>query len=699
MQVTSNEVVKAKVEAAAVASQQEVCTALNLHYQDDLASTYAKAFVGASDVKWDQQRQMMSKHYDATTKTQRALTLHDLNPKLSAEVKAPTFRSAHTCARERKKISKELGLEVLEEDGSAVQVQLLRSAIKAALLRKGLKRSSKEVNEMIVGGDAVGVFNRGKHKMTYVSLKSTGSFPLHNSPRGLFSLLQWQGGDDFAPLQRQCTGVIIEMKNQIKDGGMLVTPPCSDGSYSDDSDDSDDGYDSDDALNGDKQFIKHSRYRRKRKIFCKTKMILSADGAMIVSQEGGTGFCGAFPCPWCMAPKDQLGAEKEYPKKTHKYLCNASHMPSDLGPEDAFPFTCPVCASTFNDQAAVDNEEEFEGSARLTFQRAHDQVHKHPCLFPLEPIDINACTLHCLMGSQKHTWRHGISDNIAGQGKVGEAKAKLVMEKLLKKCGVVMDITKVAKGVHAKAVKLVSLGGEQARAVCSHFELFLKICYGFDEDYDRAHPPAGTKPYEARQFSQAAYVGDCLLELWNVIASRMHDRTDANGNRLPATNDEVLAKAEELRLSAKKYRAAYRMAWGNEAFKPYTHITRHLHEFQRRLQYDLKDYSTEAQEHQGKVMKGHTKKNSNGRLSKADKNGKKAASYVQQASEQHQCKLAAEQAHPYLIDQKHHRMKKRNKEEIQKRIVKSEVWCEDVCDQALSQKFEDGGGEQQLVCR
>ena len=362
-------------------------------------------------------------------------------------------------------------------------------------------------------------------------------------------------------------------------------------------------------------------------------------------------------------------------------------MPSDLGPEPAFPFTCPVCASSFNDKAAVDNEEEFEGNASLNFQRAHDQVHKHPCLFPLEPMDINACTLHCLMGSQKHTWRHGISDNIAGQGKVGEAKAKLVMEKLLMKCGVVMDITKVAKGVHAKAVKLVSLGGEQARAVCSHFELFLKICYGFDEDYDRVNPPAGTKEYEARQFSQAAYVGDCLLELWNVIASRMHERTDANGNRLPGTKEEVLAKAEELRLSAKKYRAAYRMAWGNEAFKPYTHITRHLHEFQRRLQYDLKDYSTEAQEHQGKVMKGHTKKNSNGRLSKADKNGRKAASYVQQASEQHQCKHAAEQAHPYLVDQAHNRMKKRNKEEIQKRIVKSEVWCEDVCDQALSQKF------------
>jgi len=32
-------------------------------------------------------------------------------------------------------------------------------------------------------------------------------------------------------------------------------------------------------------------------------------------------------------------------------------------------------------------------------------------------------------------------------------------------------------------------------------------------------------------------------------------------------------------------------------------------------------------------------------------------------------------------------MKKRNKEEIQKRMAKSEVWCEDVCDQAMSQKF------------
>jgi hypothetical protein len=81
----------------------------------------------------------------------------------------------------------------------------------------------------------------------------------------------------------------------------------------------------------------------------------------------------------------------------------------------------------------------------------------------------------------------------------------------------------------------------------------------------------------------------------------MHNRTDENGNRLPATPEEVKKKAEELRFTSKMYRAAYRAAFGVEAFKPYTHATYHLHQFQLKLQYDLKDYSTEAQRAPGQA--------------------------------------------------------------------------------------------------
>jgi hypothetical protein len=97
------------------------------------------------------------------------------------------------------------------------------------------------------------------------------------------------------------------------------------------------------------------------------------------------------------------------------------------------------------------------------------------------------------MGSHKHIWRHGISDDIAGKGAAGEAKAKAIMHRLLTKCGIVMDIEKVGKGSSAKCVKLVYLGVAQIRAVCAHFEMFLQIVYGLGEDYDRNNPPVGTK--------------------------------------------------------------------------------------------------------------------------------------------------------------------------------------------------------------
>ena len=81
-------------------------------------------------------------------------------------------------------------------------------------------------------------------------------------------------------------------------------------------------------------------------------------------------------------------------------------------------------------------------------------------------------------------------------------------------------------------------------------------------------------------------------------------------------------------------------------------------------------------------MKGFTKKQ-NGRLSKADKNGVKGASYIQQSSEAYQVKVAAEVAHPHLVKQGYRRKQQRHKEEVQKRIEKAEKWGDDVCEASI----------------
>ena len=137
--------------------------------------------------------------------------------------------------------------------------------------------------------------------------------------------------------------------------------------------------------------------------------------------------------------------------------------------------------------------------------------------------------------------------------------------------------------------------------MASHYELFLKAVYGLPDDYDHNNPPAGTKKFNAEQFKKTAYVGDRLVNMWNCVATQMHHRTDEplSLNRLPGTEAEIELKANELRIATKMYRAAYRAAFGETAFKPYTHIGKHLSEHQTRLQYDVKDYSAEAQEHQG----------------------------------------------------------------------------------------------------
>ena len=62
-------------------------------------------------------------------------------------------------------------------------------------------------------------------------------------------------------------------------------------------------------------------------------------------------------------------------------------------------------------------------------------------------------------------------------------------------------------------------------------------------------------------------------------------------------------------------------------------MTMHLEECQRRVQYDLRRYNCQSQEHYGKIAKTTVKTQTNYRLGRKDHKGKYSKSYVQQMVE------------------------------------------------------------------
>ena len=143
----------------------------------------------------------------------------------------------------------------------------------------------------------------------------------------------------------------------------------------------------------------------------------------------------------------------------------------------------------------------------------------------------------------------------------------------------------------------------------------------FDDEHrgDEEHP-------RAIHYRKASAAMDRLIELWNLLDDPMPRRDGCPPSA--AVRD---ARADRIDRAAWEYRRDYRRAYGNGCFKPYTHMTRHLGDCQRRVQYDLHRYSCESQEHYGKVMKTTVTKQTNYRLGKKNLHGKYTPSYIQQA--------------------------------------------------------------------
>ena len=352
---------------------------------------------------------------------------------------------------------------------------------------------------------------------------------------------------------------------------------------------------------------------------------MTGDGAFLDAEQGGSGFTCSHPCVYCRCPKVELSAEpeEEYPLNTQKYLNNSSHLPR-VWPcsEQAFEaFTCPHCRTKFKDKKSVDRLFDIELSKDKL--RDHKSTHGGQCLlnWKLCPLDIESTlidTMHMMMALVRHQWTHGIAKYIGDVG--GDKIAATVNDLLHTKINVTLDVKAVSDNIQNSA-RAPTLPGAASKLVAEHFELFLKTVLFFEnkhlDDTDR----------QEHHITSSTCM-EKLIDLWNALNTPMPLRS----GDLPPKQEVKELKAEELDTLALAYRIAYKNAYGKDAFKPYSHMTRHLKDCQLRVQYDLSRYSCQGQEHYGKIMKTLIKGHTNHRLGKNAK-GDFAKSYIQQAAE------------------------------------------------------------------
>ena len=147
---------------------------------------------------------------------------------------------------------------------------------------------------------------------------------------------------------------------------------------------------------------------------------------------------------------------------------------------------------------------------------------------------------------------------------------------------------------------------------------------------------------------------DRFRELWAELATRMPRK---DGSRSGPLEQAVIdLKAQKIELRAFRYRRAFEAAYGSSAFKPYTHMTKHLAEQQRRCSTDLVDYNGESTEHVGKEMKTAVAQFTNKSPGKAaTATSARQAGFLEQAAMHQLCKGQAKAAFPGLLMTSHER--------------------------------------------
>jgi hypothetical protein len=278
-----------------------------------------------------------------------------------------------------------------------------------------------------------------------------------------------------------------------------------------------------------------------------------------------------------------------------------------------------------------------------------------------------------LLAGVRHQWTHGVAWFVKDK-----TMADRIMKLLHEKCGVMMDVVKVAKGRAGKAVKLVQTDGKKSRAVAACFKLLLKEVHKLTDEDITTSPK--NKKVQLEQLRLADECMDRFRELWAELATRMPRPDGTRNGKVPM--ETIVKKAKLIEMRAFRYRRAFESAYGSGAFKPYTHMTKHLAEQQLRCNGDLIDYNGEATEHSGKEFKQALTQFTNGHKGAAATDGKaKVAGSLELAAMHRECRWQCMEAFPYLLTSSHEKKLKREGTHAKTGalcapVVKLEAWPE-----------------------
>ena len=503
----------------------------------------------------------------------------------------PCLKDHRTVTRARDRACQVSGIRHLNEDGSAVVAWTYLDVIRRSIISKGapwIKARGCKV-EALVAGDAV----QCGEKWTHLTARVMGVFRDANSPLALWGMVHYLGGDDWEPLHEQCQGIFDAIRSLQQAGNKItITFPATATTAAED-------------------------------VEVSVRTLLCADGAMLDAEEGGSGFTGDYPCVICqVAKRDLLDEKKVNTKYTTAILNNLSHLPAcwPCSDEDFVPFSYSKCKKKFNGIKDCTDEPELDKVKQRKYKRQHNgQIHHHYKLFPSLMEDTILCTLHVCLAYVRHGWTHAIAQYISGPH--GDDIADFINNLLHEKCGVEINTHKVNGNLKQDAARMPRLPGAAARKVTEHFDLILKAVLYWDDEYLDCQE-------RKQHYERSVECNDALINLWNTLTLKM----EPQGPGLPPSLETREKKAKLIGIQAKLYRMKFKKAYNATAGKPYTHMSTHLEEMQMKLEWDLVDYSGQAQEHYGKLCKSIVRHQCNHQLAKTKKDGTKSASKVMQVA-------------------------------------------------------------------
>jgi hypothetical protein len=574
----------------------EVATLKTMKKQMMQRTVVSQANSGASFAATERARLATFHNYNPETDRHEPRTLGDADgaPKL------PSTASERATRNRFRKVADGVGVSAVESsNGKCVSGYDIESLVVGEAKRREENNEGKAF-EIKLTCDAHG--GQRSKKMSHWCATLVNVDLASNSPLSLFHLRSWEGGDQRSDLIKYSQDILTYVSNLYANKGVLTSGSSS-------------------TLDR----------------FVKAHVKLCGDLAHRAAMLGlGDGIFGSnSPCPYCECPKDQLATSKKFELRTYKRLCASAHLPED--PNNFEAFTCPQCQQHFPTERSVLGD---EGRGFCTKVHKQSQFHVRP-LTCIEPMDQPPCRLHWVMAQVRTLWSRCIAPYINT-----DEQADMLIA-FLRTIGVIVDLAKVKKGLKIEAAKLPTLPGKQTAAVLANFDSCLGVVLIL-KDADR-----NDKEIKDR-FTRCSQACDAVLALNNHLASRpIAESGHEPGTAAHAAVREKAAQKADL-LSA-LHRAKMVKAVGSGCMTSYNCVQTHWGAIMRRCLHDATDYSSEGQEHFGKLIKQAVRL-SNQKLYKdtdKTKSGKAKVGYVQQAVSRLVVKQVARKSIPTRPTKRH----------------------------------------------